>query len=301
MLGFPKLATTNINKKPIHLMKKHLTSALFAAVCVTMLSTASAQMVYTPGDLLMGFQASGGTGGTSTYVFNLGAATHYRDNPQVGFGNIDNFVFNIGADLTAVFGADWFERTDLKFGIGGVRTNLPDVAVNGDPGRTVYVSYGTLVPGNGASYNLNNSAVNTASTNIVGMVSGYETTNGTTPRTPTLTSGGRGTIQGTGDINSWNDYVSFNGSSFAVFTAALQSPFGNGQGFAYLDLQRILGNNQPAGTVNPNPTGQGAYVNTFRIDSLGNITVIPEPSTVLLLSLAGLLVLARRKFSRLSA
>ena len=72
-------------------MKNPQTSTAFKAVSAVagalMLgaTAVSAQVVnYVPGDLLLGFHATGGQGANTTFVYNLGATVEFRDNNSVG-------------------------------------------------------------------------------------------------------------------------------------------------------------------------------------------------------------------------
>ena len=105
---------------------------------------AAAQMTFTPGDIILGFQASGGDGSSSTYVYNLGAGTGFRDGTTTGL------IATIATDLNSTFGTGWYTRTDVYWGIAGVRDQSaggPNTVVNGDPKATIYVSRIAATPG----------------------------------------------------------------------------------------------------------------------------------------------------------
>jgi hypothetical protein len=268
---------------------KILQTSIAALVIAVTVPAANAAVSFTPGDILVGFRATGGTGAGSNYVFNLGPGVTYRDNSNVGF------VFNIGVDLASLYGADWFGRTDLVWSIAGVRDNsaFGGTVVNGDPARAVYVSRTTTAPGASTPWNLGTaSAVTQGANNMIATQNGFQL-NGTIPRDATPNSGNRGVIQGVGDINSWAA-ITDPSNPFGVFTPAVKGTFGTGNPFAYLDLYRILAAN-PTGTVEPQTIAQGVYQTTFTIDNQGNINAIPEPSSAMLAGLAGLAAFARRR------
>jgi len=89
---------------------------------------------YAPGDLVMYFQKPGST---NTVYARLGsAAADFR-----GRASRVNFL-DIGAQLTAAFGAGWATDTTIYSGLAGVWGTDPfDTTLqNGDPSRTLYVS-----------------------------------------------------------------------------------------------------------------------------------------------------------------
>ena len=121
-------------KKPSALL------ALFGAGVIALGTAKQSSAAFANGDLLLSFQATGGQGVTSTYVANLGTGYSYRD----AVSNISN-VTSIGGDLTTLYGANWYDRTDLYINIIGNQaagygpTNKGPV-VNGDARNTIYVS-----------------------------------------------------------------------------------------------------------------------------------------------------------------
>ncbi|MFY8215958.1 MAG: hypothetical protein ACOVMP_05085, partial [Chthoniobacterales bacterium] len=122
---------------------KSLALALVAGTALTAISPAQAQTTdinpfFSVGDIMMGFKATGGTGSSTQVYVSLGLATDFRD----ATGNFLNII-NAGSVLSTTYGANWFERDDLFFGVAGVLTNSAIASpVNGDPGRTIYTSRG---------------------------------------------------------------------------------------------------------------------------------------------------------------
>jgi len=103
------------------------------------------------GDLLLGIQASGGQGVNDNLFINLGSAIMLRDNPSPGVvGNIADVLDDYFQ--TSVPG-DWYNRTDLYFGVFGnlnnnkVSGSTAGAPANGDAPTTVYVSRGTTTAG----------------------------------------------------------------------------------------------------------------------------------------------------------
>ena len=120
-------------------------------------SSAMGAFVFTNGDLILGFQATGGTGATKNVFVNLGSGVYHRDNPGGSgnnpFGGSNTQIADISATLTLAYGGTWYDRSDVYFGIIGNLSSKPNTgigaagAVNGDPSRTVYVSRETQTIG----------------------------------------------------------------------------------------------------------------------------------------------------------
>ena len=258
--------------------------AVIAALALLLdVGPVSAQMTYTAGDLLVGFQATAGDGSGSTYVYNLGSGVGFRNQTSTGT------IANLGTDLDAIFGPGWYARDNVYWGIAGVRDPAgagPNTVVNGDPRATIYISKPTVTPGTSLPWDLppdggdpnKSSTVIATANSISGMQNGYLTTNGETTvteanrRTPTAGSGGRGTIQSTGDINSWDDYNPINGAAFGGnLTGGVQGQLGTGTPLAHLDVYRLLGRANAAATPNT-PVGDGLRVGTFSLSAAGVVT-----------------------------
>jgi cytoskeletal protein RodZ len=89
------------------------------------------------------------------------------------------------------------------------------------------------------------------------------------------------------DQTSWSTRVPASGSSFTSFSN-IGTAFVAGGTTRYADIQRLGGS-----------TGSIAYTNTtittLAIDNLGNISLIPEPSSLTLAGLAALALVTRRR------
>lgn len=248
------------------------------ALCLFVLGpvTVQAQVTYTAGDILVGFQATGGIGAGNNYVYNLGQGPAFRD--AVTTVNVGT----IGTDLAQIYGAEWFTRTDLLWTIAGVRTNAtfgPDanLVVNGDPARTLYISKGATGLGTSTPHaTFTGATVTTGATRMIDVQNGFRTTNGTLERTPTPTSNGRGVIQGTGDINSWNSRV--DNAPFTIFTSNVKQAFKPNQTLSHQDLYRILGRNDLAGIAESAAVGVSVLQGTFTI-AAGGVIKFEPPST----------------------
>jgi hypothetical protein len=264
---------------------------------------------FTNGDLILGFQATSGQGANQNVFFNLGAGTYHRDNPGHALGDPTSgnnpfgttgqtTIGNIGATLTLVYGAGWYTRSDLWFGVVGNLNQQPNsgvgsrAAVDGDPSRTFYVSTPAATIAEGVLY-----AQGTFTPSSLGIgggnLSGLE---GILPGLNTEADGAAILSQATQPVewnNSWSVWNPTPGAAFGVFTGGIQQNFGKSEDTTLVDLQRILSTNtgaNPAGVI-----GGGTYETTFGISSNGNVFAIPEPSTGLLSILAGAGLVFRRR------
>lgn len=253
------------------------------AIAVAGSLTASAQTVtYTQGDLLVGFRASGGTGSSTTFVYNIGSSTGFRDNPNQGS------LANVGAQLAATYGSDWYTRSDVSWGVIGVQSNanpqFDTSVVNGDPVSTIYASraatdFGTSTAwGTGTAFS--RAQVVSAATQVVSFAhSGSQVFGTFSFQTAAANTGGLGAFVDTSAQNDWANFTAPS-ADFGLFTGGIEGTFNTGEEFAYLDVYRILST-----TTGANPTGVrglGSYETTIFIDSTGQIfagtSAIPEPS-----------------------
>ena len=274
---------------------KFLCAALCAGGLGPGAQRTAAAVVYNPGDLLLGFHATAGTGANASYVFNLGPAHEYRTNPtQLVTSN------NLSVDLSATFGAGWFGRTDLFWGIAAVRDPAgsgPNTVVNGDPRAAIYISKETISPATSLAWDLpadgGDPTKSSPTISVANSISGMQIA--FTGRTETATSGGRGTVQlEDATINSWDEYNPIpNGAAFGgILTGGVQASLGGGT-LEYLDLYRVLGRTSASATPDSG-AGDGVYVTTFSINAAGLVTAVPEPTSALLLGL-GVAVSALRR------
>lgn len=237
------------------------------------------QVIYEPGDLLMGFRATSGTGSEQTILFNLGSSVAFRDNPDQGI------VFNLNSLLSATYGLNWFDRADLHFGVAGVRDNrnpLPPIGarppvVDGDPSATVYISRAAASPGTSLPW---------AGYVRAGLVSGAGLIRGMADlgqaaqgcfifQSPAPGTDNRGAVIAASLQNSWAFYNPMPGAGFDIFTGGVQNAFGVEGDAAYVDVYRMLATTEgadPGGEV-----GVGTLVGTFAVDRQGNIIALGLP------------------------
>ncbi len=258
-------------------------------------SPAMAAFSFTNGDLVLGVQATGGTGNNVNVFFNLGSGVFHRDNPGVGT------LGNISTTMSNAFGSNWYSREDVYFGVFGNLNQNPTsgigsrAAVDGDPSRTVYLSSAAANPGSGqtiAAGTYGSSSLGGGAGNFAGMETILTDLDSTSNADDTIV------INSTDNPvewnNSWSKWNPTPGAAFEIFTGGIQQNFGKAGNTTYVDLQRVLATNTGA-----NPTGVvggGTYENTFGIMSDGSIVSVPEPSSsMLLLGAMTLLGLRRRR------
>lgn len=255
------------------------------------LSVARAEVfTYTDGNLILGFQASAGQGTSQNVFFNLGKATDFRNNGSRGV------LGNIGATLTATYGANWYDRTDLWFGVIANLNQQPNptaigsrAPVEGDPSRTFYLSAPAATPGAGlliAAATYSPAALGLAGNALRGLEQVLTpTADGTGWNLSSSNEAERGIAaeangsavlslaipqHATAWNNSWTNWNPTPGAAFSVFTGGIQQNFGKGGSATYVDVQRVLATN--TGAVPTGVVGGGTYETTISISAAGVIT-----------------------------
>ncbi|MFU8847540.1 MAG: hypothetical protein ACNA77_02325 [Opitutales bacterium] len=278
-------------------------------------ASANAQSVtYTPGDLLIAFNAFGGVGSDANFVYNLGPATAFRDNRSA------RQVANLGSFVAAQYGADWYTRSDLAWGFAGLRDATPVTGfassvkvVDGDANQTIYLSRPTPgnVPGTALLPSTEVSGSMTLlSNNVIGFLNQPNQVSGAFRFQDALPgTDGLGALVAVNDFatNGWAAQNPEVGAAFQVMVGGLQSKFGQAEPLTHIDFFRMVGTNS-AGSVGqvgegvspiPGTIRTGDYLFSFGIDSAGNLSVVPEPSHFsVLLGIAALFVVARRSRRR---
>ena len=239
------------------------------------------QLSYTADDLFLGFRASGGTGATQCYLVDIGQASIYRD----ATGNVSPSLGNIASDLTTLFGANWYSRSDVFWSV----TGTPGASAVGSDG--VKLLYATAVQVGGAStawLGGSTTAQGTAMGKMISMSQQYVATLAAVPNYSTSNSL-VGLIQNNTDPNSYSQYATGpSGISFGFFNPTVE-----GTVSSVLDLYRI-----PTGIYNQ----EAPSVGSFSLNSSGVLTFakpVPEPSSLGLFGAASALLVAwTRKRSR---
>lgn len=255
-------------------IKKTLTTIGLVLVG-TLMGSLPAEAVVVPNpvsnDIFVSFRASGGVGGSTSYIVNLGPASQFTQSTALTIFS----GLGIGADLNANFGSDWYTRTDVYWSIYGHNTNSNDPILYGSRERVD----NAVRTDPYAALDLN-SRQNT-DTQIVSVIElGY--------RGSTATANNPlGTFQANSSAaSSYNFQVATEGTSdFGSLSGwtTIEGSFGSGD--SVLDLWRYAG----SGTT---------YRGNFTIDSAGvisfNAAAVPEPSTYALLAVAGMALLFLR-------
>lgn len=284
------------------MLKAFIPVALAASICGS-----ARAATYTAGDLLLGFVAGGGQGSDSTLVVNLGSASSYRN----AFDSHSNSlaIVNIGNQLSAQFGANWYERADLYVSLFGTPSAgaTSSTLYNGDPSRTLYVSQArnavdTLGSASSAGWGLSGS---TAFTDSAGGILNTSTRFAATTSDPVNVA-----IIPDSDANTLDEFTRpTTNVSFGNFNDGIEATFGTGAFGTYgpagsveaaLDLYRLQARNNIAGQYGlGESTTDGVYKGTFTIGQNGAvsyISTVPEPgsASVLVLAATGLLFRRRR-------
>ncbi len=232
---------------------------------------------FADGDLILGVQATGGVGTGKNVFFNLGAGTALRDNANQGLKG------NIGTTLTSAFGANWYTRTDVFFGVianlrGNANTGFGSApAVDNDPSRTFYLSTAADTPGQGtlaAAATYPGASLGAGATNLSGMeimLVGDIANAGLTAEADGSAVLDQ-TLQPVQWANGWTSWNPVPGAAFNVFTGGIQQSFGKETPSTYVDVQRVLSTN--TGAVPPGVIGGGTYEATIAISSTGAITAL---------------------------
>ncbi len=268
-------------------LKKFLTlTALVLTGVGWGIKPASAALVYTPGDVLVGFYATGGAGASSSYVINLGSINTYLN----ATGPVDlSYLGNIGADLSTIYGANWATREDLYWGLAaGTGTNTTNSVAFGSHARAEegVVSDGWNPIGAGQTRSNIRTAIDSLGGTYVNSTPSANSPNYAGTQSSSVDAGFVDQVTGYGG-NAFNSNSGWNSDEFLA-------GFGNGTDGAVLDLFRV-GNN----------ANNTYYVGTFGINGSGGLSysVVPEPSTYALLTIVGVafLILHRRRRAALKA
>jgi hypothetical protein len=90
---------------------KTLSSALLAIAGMAFVQSAHAANT-SPGDLILGVQATGGTGSTTDLEVDLGSVYNF-----LGAGTVNLYNYVSSAELISLYGSNYATRTDLTFGL----------------------------------------------------------------------------------------------------------------------------------------------------------------------------------------
>lgn len=240
-------------------MKQISRTILLAALGLALVPTVKASTGY---DLLVGFTQQGANSSGTDYLLDLGSFVNYPGASLITSGE----TWNLGTALAA----QGFSLTSVQWGVIG-DANASDGA---SPEVTYFTTSGM------APLNINGQ---TAYTAVQSSVNSILTDFGADGQT-TFTAPGQTATPGASGQNSWNEQT-VNGTLGSQLKNTYGSPNVTGE------TSDVLWQ------VNDNNTAP-IDLGSFTLDSSGTLTFtaapVPEPGTLGLLSLGGLLVLAWR-------
>jgi hypothetical protein len=232
-------------------------------------NTASAQVAVTPytnGDIFLGFRALDGTGASTAYLVNLGQVSQFTTaaNP---FSLTS--IGNIGLDLVSIYGSDWNTREDVRWGIFGASGSGTAAILYGSRERTSPNTPSTPWP------ELTGIARSSTLSDINAVRNGYNN------QGPTTVNSTRAITEAASRQNGYVSYVDPS-SDFGTLSqwSSIEGSFANGTAETRLDLHRVTGS-----------VATSVSIGTFAIGDSGVLTFtpIPEPGTVVLFGLAGVI------------
>jgi hypothetical protein len=273
-------------------------------------SANAANTFFATGDLILFFQKPGDS--DTVYVAMGSAPLNYRGSFAGTSGDAGitrSNIVNLNTTLTSAFGAGWASDPDLYMGAVAARSSSGSAVVNGDHNRTVYGSrsrnaVGTVGIAESAPWDFTLSGANTTGANNI-VTLGNNLNNTTTQVSQTVPTA-------TSIIDDQNPFVSvplgIQGTAFNAFAGGVQQRgsagvFGSLGGinnieFA-IDLYRIpeFADGETVGIEVSGTKRIGSFEGTLVLGNDGNVSfLVPEPSAVALVGIAGLgLVLRRRR------
>ena len=211
------------------------------------------------GDVFLAFRASGGDGADQSYIVKLGQGSVFSGAAAGSSFTLTSTIGNIGADLTATYGASWYNRADIFWGIFGA-TDTVNPTVYASQERTDVSSQTTpwaqLTQGA-------RSAIKTEILSVTSGIGGYRTS------TATLNSS-VGTFQANaGQASSYNYQVTNGATDFGSQSqwSSIEGDFGGGVAATALDLYRLR---------STSPTV--SYLGKFTISTAGIVTFTAVPA-----------------------
>lgn len=241
---------------------------------------------YTKGDLFLGFVAASGTGSTSSVMVNLGPASGFRDSFDSGTNKLN--IIAIGTQLSAQFGANWYERPELYVSLFGTtdQSGTSPTLYNGDPARTLYVSAartgtGTAGSAESGGWSIETSAGMTDASSIIANCS-------LTFAGPDVTADAqRLAVIPNSFVNTIDEYTRpVSSASFGNFDGGIEQTFAAGSWGtlgdagaveAALDFYRLQARKDVAGQYGSELVNRlGVFKGTFTISQSGAVSFIAK-------------------------
>ncbi|GAA5131173.1 hypothetical protein JIN84_06395 [Luteolibacter yonseiensis] len=289
-------------------MKSVIKSSLLAIAGAGLFALpASGAVSLENGSLAVAFyQVIGGVVQNNTLVVDLGQASLYRENTgyNVSVSTVNPGIANsnIGGALSNAFGSTWADSGTVRWMVvGGVAAG--PTGVSGDPSRTSYLSTGV------SDFNVGTTFPSDLSSSNRSQVSGQITQFFGSVQNETATVGNADAAQlPISDASSIDEFVT--GGGYFTLGHDITQTLGAGtiangpHGLVFegaLDIYRLINTTTGADLTASYSNGNAAvgspqYIGTLALDSLGNLSVIPEPSAALL-GLLGVVTFFHRRRS----
>lgn len=246
----------NLSKNSYMKLQRSSLYTLGAAVLLALQPTVNAATVTAPaeGDIFLGFRASGGTGANSSYLVKVANGATLSQQAA----NTTQSLATIGADLAAVYGANWNTRSDLYWGFFGAFNSA---------NPTVYASRAQLPFGTpAAEFNVLQANARTATKNqIISVRADYATLQATAnhPAAAVQNNAARS--------NSYNYQITGGTTSFGSLSqwSNIEDNFGATASGTALDLFRLSGSATQGDLVK--------RLGTFSITTAGAVSFTAAP------------------------
>lgn len=264
-------------------MKKNRTSWLAAGASLLLAAFApqaqSAQVLYNTADLILAFRASAGQGQNESLLVNIGPSSTYT---LAGANDVINLSLgNLGADLVAQYGANWYDRTDLSWSVFGA--NDPAVTTAELFASRAQLTYGTNATAwPGISNNANRVTTRSA---IVSVANNFDTLNATANSTVAALQ------TNSSDVSSYSRQVTVGSFDFGTVSqwTNIEGTFGTGS--EALNLFRVFSSTTNLGKFTISEAGQV----TFNGTAVDITAVVPEPSKAMFGMVGSAAIFLRRR------
>jgi hypothetical protein len=277
--------------------KKSLTALILGSLLVLSTNTNAANLATNSKDLFLGFDTTSGTGAYKSVVFDLGTLANID---LIGSTKID--LSSGSSILSTTFGASWWTRSDLTWGVFGGNTATNFILSSATGAGALDLS-----PNSGGYIDNDTRTQEVLSFSAVNAQHGAGTTGSVSGTVGSFAYGvdaGNGTSFKTGSWGDQFDNDGANGNANGAFnnsTGPLGVAFYDGSSYTGLDVYNFVKANNLNWYSLANPSV------TVGLDATGAITIastavaVPEPSTYALLGFGALLMVVAYRRSQQSA